>query len=103
MSRRLSASVLSLVLLAACAPVRPSPLAENCAGWAQLNAGDQLISAEALVQPSLMTQVRERQHLQPDTPDEQVYLAVVSSISKTCDGRPERQLDQIITDLYESS
>ena len=105
MRRLLGAGVVALVLLAGCSFMRPTPLAENCAGWSRLNAGDQALTAEALIQPSLMGRVRERQQLPPDTPDGQVYLAVVSSITKTCDlqGLPELALAQIVSDLYASS
>ena len=95
----------AVVLLGACTFLRPVPLALDCAGWSHLNADDQQRTAEALVQPSLMDRVRERQHLPSDTPDREVYLAVVSSITKTCDlqGRPALTLAQVVHDLYESS
>jgi hypothetical protein len=65
----------------------------------------QLQTAAALIQPALTDRVRERQHLEPDTPEEQVYPAVVGSITKTCDlqRQPGRSLAQIVQDLYESS
>jgi hypothetical protein len=95
----------ALLLLAACTLFRPPPLAENCAGWSQLNAEDQRVTAAALIEPWLMDRVRERQHLQPDTPDEQVYLSVVSSITKTCDlqRQPDLALTQVVRALYQSS
>ena len=103
--RMVGAGAVAVVFLAACTLVRPSPLAQDCAGWSRLGANDQELTAEALIQPSLMDRVRERQHLQPGTPDDEVYLAVVSSISKTCDlqRRPELPLAQIVRDICESS
>jgi hypothetical protein len=105
MSRLLGGSGALVVLVAACSLLQPLPLAHNCAGWSQLKAEDQERTVAALIQPSLMDRVRERQHLQPDTPDEQVYLAVVSSITKTCDlqRQPQLPLAQVVRDLYESS
>jgi hypothetical protein len=95
----------ALLFLAGCSLLRPAPLAHTCAGWSQLNPEEQLQTAAALIQPALTDRVRERQHLEPDTPEEQVYPAVVGSITKTCDlqRQPGRSLAQIVQDLYESS
>src|SRR5215207_7017941 len=105
MSRLVEAVGGALLLIAACTLLRPPPLAQNCAGWSQLNAEDQGMTAAALLEPSLMDRVRERQHLPPDTPDDQVYLAVVTSITKTCDlqRQPGLALAQVVRELYESS
>lgn len=89
----------------ACGLLRPTPLAQNCAGWSTLDEEEQLVTAEAVVQPWLMDRVRERQHLPPGTPDDQVYGAVVGSITKVCEleRRPNLQLAEIVRDLYEST
>jgi hypothetical protein len=89
--------------LVACGLLRPAPLAQNCAGWSQLGEEAQLVTAEALIQPWLMDRVRERQQLAPQTPDAQVYGAVVSSITKVCEleRRPDLLLTQLVRDLYE--
>ena len=95
----------ALVLVAGCTLLRPPPLAQTCGGWSQLNAEDQQQTAAALIDPSLMVRVRERQHLRPETPDAQVHLAVVGSITKTCDllRQPGLSLAQVVSDLYQSS
>jgi hypothetical protein len=105
MSGLVRAAAGALLLVAACTLLRPPPLAHNCAGWSQLNADDQRETAAALIEPSLMDRVRERQHLLPDAPDHRVYLTVVSSITKTCDLRrqPGLALAQVVHDLYGSN
>ena len=91
--------------LLGCGLLRPAPLAQNCAGWSQLGEEEQLLTAEAVIQPWLMGRVRERQQLPPGTPDEQVYGAVVGSLTKVCEleRQPDLQLVQIVRELYESS
>jgi hypothetical protein len=86
-----------------CGFIRPAPLAQNCAGWSQLGDEGQLVTAEALIEPWLMDRVRERQQLPPQTPDAQVFGAVVSSITKVCEleRRPDLLLTQLVRDLYE--
>ena len=90
--------------LSACNLLRPTPLAQNCAGWLQLGDEAQLVTAEALIEPWLMDRVRQRQQLPPQTPDAQVFAAVVSSITKVCEleRRPDLLLAQVVRDLYDS-
>ena len=94
---------LALSLLG-CGLLRPAPLAQNCAGWSTLGEEAQLLTAEAVIQPWLMDRVRERQQLPPGTPDDQVYGAVVGSITKVCEleRQPNLQLAEIVRELYES-
>jgi hypothetical protein len=89
----------------ACGLVRPAPLAQNCAGWLDLGDEAQLVTAEALIEPWLMDRVRERQQLPPQTPDAQVFGAVVSSITKVCEleRRPDLLLTQVVRELYASA
>ena len=90
--------------LIGCGFIRPAPLAENCAGWSQLGDEAQVVTAEALIEPWLMDHIRERQQLPPQTPDAEVFRAVVSSITKVCEleRRPDLLLAQVIRDLYDS-
>jgi hypothetical protein len=90
--------------LLACGLLRPAPLAQNCAGWSMLGDDEQLVTAAAVILPWLMDRVRERQQLPPGTPDDQVYGAVVASITKVCEleRQPNLQLAEIVRDLYES-
>lgn len=81
---------------------RPVPLAQTCAEWSRLNADQRHQTAEAVVAPELMTSVRERQHLPPETADADVFAAVGSSFTKVCEleGRPGLLLTEIVTSLY---
>jgi hypothetical protein len=101
---RLGVSVGMALSLIACGLIRPVPLAQNCAGWIQLDDEAQLVTAEALIEPGLMDRVRERQQLPPQAPDAQVLGAVVSSITKVCEleRRPNLLLAQVVQDLYAS-
>jgi hypothetical protein len=82
---------------------RPVPLAVSCGGWSELGAAERLQTAEALVRPGLMDRVRDRQHLPRDTPDADVYPAVASSLTKSCEleRRPELLLADVVSALYE--
>ena len=101
-TRLLMASGVALTITA-CTLLRPAPLAQDCAGWSRLDAEAREQTAAALIQPWLLDRVRERQHLPAGTPDGEVYQAVASSISKTCDleRRPDLLLAQVVRDLYE--
>jgi len=81
---------------------RPVPLARTCADWSRLNADQRLQTAEAFIPPELMTSVRERQHLPPDTVDAEVFAAVGSSFDKVCEleRRPGLMLTEIVASLY---
>jgi hypothetical protein len=81
---------------------RPVPLARTCAEWSRLNDDQRLQTAEAVIAPELMTNVRERQHLPPETTDAEVFAAVGSSIDKVCEleRRPGLTLTEIITSVY---
>ena len=104
MVARLGMAIGLALALIGCGFIRPAPLAQNCAGWLQLGDEAQLVTAEALIEPWLMDRVRERQQLPPQTPDAQVFGAVVSSITKVCEleRRPDLLLAQVIRDLYDS-
>jgi len=58
---RLGITISMAVSLTACGLIRPAPLAQNCAGWVQLDDQAKLVTAEALIDPGLMDRVRERQ------------------------------------------
>jgi hypothetical protein len=81
---------------------RPVPLARTCAEWSRLDDDQRRQTAEAVIAPELMTNVRERQHLPPETADEEVFAAVGGSIDKTCEieRRPGRILTEIVASLY---
>lgn len=81
---------------------RPVPLAHTCAEWTRLAADERLQTAEAFIEPGLMPSVRERQHLSADTADDEVLLAVGSSIDKACEleRRPGLLLAEIVSGLY---
>jgi predicted Rossmann fold nucleotide-binding protein DprA/Smf involved in DNA uptake len=88
---------------AGCGLLPPPPLAQDCAGWSQLDADGQLQTAQALIQPWLIDEARARQHLSPETPEAQVYSAVAGSLTKTCElqRRPGLRLADVVRDLYE--
>jgi hypothetical protein len=88
---------------AGCGLLPPPALAQDCAGWSQLDVDGQLQTAQALIQPWLIDEARERQHLSPETPDAQVYSAVAGSLTKTCElqRRPGLRLADVVRDLYE--
>jgi predicted small lipoprotein YifL len=81
---------------------RPVPLARTCTEWSRLNADQRLQTSEAIIAPELMTSVRERQHLPPETADAEVFAAVGSSLDKVCEleRRPGLMLTEIVTSLY---
>jgi hypothetical protein len=81
---------------------RPVPLAGNCAEWSRLDADQQLQTAQAVIEPGLLSTVRERQQLAADADDAEVFAAVRTSLSKVCevDRRPGLLLSEIIARLY---
>jgi hypothetical protein len=105
MVARLGMAIGMALSLIGCGFVRPAPLAHNCAGWVQLGDEAQVVTAEALIEPGLMDRVRERQQLSPETPDAEVFGAVVSSITKVCEleRRPDLLLAQVVQNLYAPS
>ena len=98
------AVVLATATLSGCGlfDTRPDPLARNCAEWSRLDAAERLQTAAAVIEPGLMAAVRERQQLSADTPDDEVLLAVGSSIEKVCEleGRPGLLLAEVVASLY---
>ena len=98
----LLANALLTATLVGCGLVRPAPLARSCAEWSRLAADERLQTAEALIPPDLMTSVREAQHMPADSADGDVFAAVASSLSKTCEieRRPALMLTEIVTSLY---
>jgi hypothetical protein len=105
MAQRLFIASGVALTVAACTLFRPAPPAQDCAGWSRLDIDAREQTAAALIQPWLLDRARERQHLPPGTPDGEVFQAVASSITKTCDleRRPDLLLAQVVRDLYENS
>ena len=81
---------------------RPIPLARNCAEWSRLDVAERLQTAQAFIEPGLITTVGERQHLPPDATDAELLAAAGSSFDKVCEleRRPGLMLSEIVTSLY---
>ena len=88
-----------------CGFIRPAPLAQNFAGWFQLDGETQLVTAEARSSNhGLWTASASGSNCHPKPPDAQVFGAVASRITKVCEleRRPDLLLAQVVRDLYAS-
>jgi hypothetical protein len=103
--RQVASMVLLGAALSGCGLVdpRPAPLAQTCDEWSRLSPDQRLQTAEALIEPGLMADVREEQQLPADTAERDVFVLVGSSFDKVCEFSevgPSLRLTEIVRSLY---